>query len=166
MIDDKIICPLHNASFSVENGYPEQGPVLDGLPVFQVEKTFDGKHFVKIPDPLPGSGQVPKAKQDPTNETHMVIVGGGPAGISAAETLRQAKFTGKITILSSEEKLPYDRTILSKNLIGADVDKLAMRSQAHLDEFGISFRGKSTVKAIDAASQEVVLADNSRVKYD
>lgn len=32
-----------------------------------------------------------------------VIIGGGPAGLSAAETLRQSGFEGEITILSAED---------------------------------------------------------------
>ena len=47
---------------------------------------------------------------------HYVIVGGGPAGLSAAESLRQGGFRGRITILTAEDKLPYDRTGMSKAL--------------------------------------------------
>ena len=32
-------------------------------------------------------------KRDPANETHFVILGGGPASLSAAETLRSSGFT-------------------------------------------------------------------------
>lgn len=32
--------------------------------------------------------------RDPLNKTHMVIIGGGAAGLNCAETLRQSKFTG------------------------------------------------------------------------
>jgi NADPH-dependent 2,4-dienoyl-CoA reductase/sulfur reductase-like enzyme len=46
-----------------------------------------------------------------------VIVGGGPAGLNAAETLRQSGFTGKVTILSNEDSLPYDRTLITKALV-------------------------------------------------
>lgn len=49
------------------------------------------------------------------DKRRFVIIGGGPAGLSAAETLRQSGFEGDITIISSEEASPYDRTILSKN---------------------------------------------------
>jgi flavin-dependent dehydrogenase len=40
------------------------------------------------------------AKRDPENKTHFVIIGGGPAGLNAAETLRQSGFTGQISVLS------------------------------------------------------------------
>jgi len=53
-----------------------------------------------------------------------VIIGGGPAGLSAAETLRQAGFEGEITIISKEKHLPYDRTMLSKNVMGVEIDKI------------------------------------------
>jgi NADPH-dependent 2,4-dienoyl-CoA reductase/sulfur reductase-like enzyme len=43
-----------------------------------------------------------------------VIVGGGPAGLNAAETLRQSGFTGQITVICSEDSLPYDRTNITK----------------------------------------------------
>jgi NADPH-dependent glutamate synthase beta subunit-like oxidoreductase len=33
------------------------------------------------------------AKRDPTNETHFAILGGGPASLSAAETLRATGYT-------------------------------------------------------------------------
>jgi NADPH-dependent 2,4-dienoyl-CoA reductase/sulfur reductase-like enzyme len=45
-----------------------------------------------------------------------VIIGGGLAGISAIETLLKSGYGGKITLVSKEQTLPYDRTILSKNI--------------------------------------------------
>ena len=34
---DKIICPLHNAGFSIKTGKPDQGPVFNGLKTFPVD---------------------------------------------------------------------------------------------------------------------------------
>lgn len=31
LFGDKIMCPLHNASFSVTTGYHEEGPIFNGL---------------------------------------------------------------------------------------------------------------------------------------
>jgi len=61
-----------------------------------------------------------------------VIVGAGPAGLSAAETLRHSGFSGKITLVSKEGVLPYDRTMLSKMLLKADPKKLALREMKFL----------------------------------
>jgi len=48
MVDDKVVCPFHNAAFSILTGEPEQAPALDGLPVFEIFEK-DGKFFVKVP---------------------------------------------------------------------------------------------------------------------
>ena len=67
------------------------------------------------------------AKRDPNNKTKFVIIGGGPAGLICAETLRQSDFTGQITVISAEQLLPYDRTLLSKTLPTGDATKLLLR---------------------------------------
>lgn len=48
MIGDKLLCPLHNAGFSVITGEAEQGPVFGGLKTFPVEIKGD-KIRVTIP---------------------------------------------------------------------------------------------------------------------
>ncbi len=94
LFDDKVMCPAHAAAFSVLDGAPENAPGLDGLPTFKIVEN-DGKVYVQIPSAgLPKSNPVPLTKHDPTNLTSYVIVGGGAAGLNAAETLRQSGFTG------------------------------------------------------------------------
>ncbi len=34
MVEDKVLCPWHAASFSLKTGAHEYGPVMDGLEVF------------------------------------------------------------------------------------------------------------------------------------
>lgn len=55
-----------------------------------------------------------------------VIIGGGAAGISAAESLRQGGFEGEIVMITEENYLPYDKTILSKNF-SAPVNNILVR---------------------------------------
>lgn len=94
-------------------------------------------------------------KPDPSDKRNYVIVGGGPSGVSAAETLRQSGYTGRITILSKEAELPYDRTILSKMLFMADAKKLAYRSKEFLDSYGIEIVNSVEVNSVDPAKSTV-----------
>ena len=68
-----------------------------------------------------------------------VIVGGGPSGLSAAEALRQSGFGGKITIISKEKELPYDRTMLTKVVLKSDPSWVTIRSKEFLDKHDIEF---------------------------
>lgn len=124
LFNDKIFCPFHNAAFSVKDGAAEGGPMLNGLERFEITEK-DGQLHIKVNK---AKLNVPKpmdmVKPDPADKRNYVIIGGGPSGLSAAETLRQSGYTGRITILSKEADLPYDRTILSKMLFMADVKKL------------------------------------------
>ncbi len=52
----------------------------------------------------------------PTLE-HVVVVGAGLAGHTAAERLRERGFRGAITVVGDEVHRPYNRTPLSKQLL-------------------------------------------------
>ena len=60
----------------------------------------------------------------------VVIVGGGIAGQAVAERLREYRHTGKVTILSREERAPYDRVRLSALVAGIDPDELRLRPES------------------------------------
>jgi 3-phenylpropionate/trans-cinnamate dioxygenase ferredoxin reductase subunit len=96
----------------------------------------------------------------------MVIVGGGAAGLTAAETLRQCNFTGEIKVISSENVLPYDRSLLSKTLATGDASKFTLRSSDFLDQYNIDFALGTTVTSINKDSKSVGLDNGSTVGYD
>ena len=50
-------------------------------------------------------------------ETGMVIIGGGLAGATAAETLRTEGWQGPVTIVADEPETPYQRPPLSKGFL-------------------------------------------------
>lgn len=55
----------------------------------------------------------------------IVIVGGGLAAARTAEQLRRAGYSGRLTIVSDEVHLPYDRPPLSKEVLRSEVDDVA-----------------------------------------
>lgn len=117
LFDDKVLCPAHAAGFSVVSGEPELAPGLNGIPSFPVHEK-DGKFFVQLPaSGLPKSVPQKLVKRDLSNKQSFVIIGGGAAGLNAAETLRQSGYTGQITVLSNEDVVPYDRTLITKALV-------------------------------------------------
>ena len=133
MFDDKVLCPWHGAGFSVTTGALEYAPATDGLPSYKVIESKDGKWYVSVPKDLKLYQTAPMVKRDPSNMTRMLIIGGGAAGLSCAETLRQCNFTGEIKVISNENVLPYDRVELSKQLASGDLSKFMMRSSDFLD---------------------------------
>ena len=63
--------------------------------------------------------------------SQLLVIGGGIAGLRAAETAREAGFDGRIVLVTDEPLLPYDRPPLSKVVLtGATaVDLTPFRSQ-------------------------------------
>jgi len=165
LFDDKVLCPWHAAGFSVTSGAIELNPGIDGLPIYKITER-DGKHFVTVPKKLEQKQVADMAKRDPSNKTHMVIVGGGAAGLNCAETLRQSNFTGQITVISDEKKLPYDRTLLSKGVFTSNVDKLLLRSSEFLDQYDIEYRLGYNAAKIDRSGKKVILENGGEISYD
>ena len=97
----------------------------------------------------------------------VVIVGGGAAGLAAAETLRSEGYAGALTLLCGEPELPYDRPPLSKQVLtGAwDPDRTRFREAGHYAKLGIRLvRGRAD--ALDAGGRTVYLADGDALGFD
>lgn len=100
--------------------------------------------------------------------SHVVIVGAGHAGGSAAAFLRQYGFEGPITLIGEEPIPPYQRPPLSKAWLKgeADADALALKPESFYAENGVDLRLNSRVDRIDPAAKTVHLADGNSVSYD
>ena len=53
-------------------------------------------------------------KKSADKKKKVLIIGGGPASVACAETLRQKGFQGDVTIVTKDRYIPYDRIKLSK----------------------------------------------------
>ncbi len=166
LVGDKIICPLHNASFSIKTGGDEYGPVFNGLKTFQVERV-DGK--IKVSIPKNGWSSAPEYKElgkdNIDKSKQIVIIGAGSAGLSAAETLRKTGYKGYIYLVTKEADLPYDRTLLSKYL-DASKPPSAIRNQQSLENNGIIVVKEANVTGIDYEAKNVNIEGKESLKYD
>ncbi|WP_264044642.1 NAD(P)/FAD-dependent oxidoreductase [Mycobacterium paraffinicum] len=96
----------------------------------------------------------------------IVIVGGGLAAARTAEQLRRSEYTGRVTIISDEVHVPYDRPPLSKEVLRKEVDDVALKPREWYDENDITLRLGAAATGLDTAAQTVTLADGSVIGYD
>ena len=97
----------------------------------------------------------------------IVIVGGGAAGLAAAETLRHEGFRGSLTMVCDEPELPYDRPPLSKQVLtGAwEPERTRFREAEHYAELGVRLvNGRAD--ALDAGGRTVYLTDGYALPFD
>ncbi|WP_210419609.1 NAD(P)/FAD-dependent oxidoreductase [Mycolicibacterium sp. ELW1] len=102
-----------------------------------------------------------------TTAAGVVVVGASAAGLSVAETLRHDGFREPITLVGEEDRLPYDRPPLSKELLSGtwSEDSLDLRDSAAITALGLDVRLGVRAEAVDTASRAVTLSDGSRVGY-
>lgn len=106
-------------------------------------------------------------RDDLANEMRVVIVGGGQAGGWAARTLRDAGFSGRITLLAEEPFPPYDRPPLSKDFLrGGDPGELFLLAQADWQRANVEVRCSTAALGLDRARRVVFLSDGSELEYD
>ncbi|HHP7231997.1 MAG TPA: FAD-dependent oxidoreductase [Xenococcaceae cyanobacterium] len=165
---ERIVCPWHNACFNAIAGQQEEPPGLDSLATFSTRVEGD-RVLVKLPENLPQHRTLAMGKYAPdVDRRTLVILGAGAAGTAAVEVLRQKGFQGKVILVSAETKLPYDRTVLSKNYLQgkAEADSLPLRSCEFYDQHDIELYFGKTVTEVDAPNRSLTFADGSRLEYD
>ena len=125
--------------------------------------------IVSVPE-NPSAQRTPAMVQyDPTvDERTFVILGAGAAGAHAAETLRVAGYQGRVVMVTQDDRLPYDRTWLSKDYFTGKVSKeqMPLRSPAFYQAHQIeTLLNKQAVK-VDAIAKRLTFADGDTLTYD
>jgi NADPH-dependent 2,4-dienoyl-CoA reductase/sulfur reductase-like enzyme len=93
---------------------------------------------------------------------HLVVVGASLAGLRAVESARRSGFGGAITLVGSEEHLPYDRPPLSKEFLTAAEPPHAptLREESALrDDLDVDLRLATTATALDPEDRILWLGD-------
>lgn len=100
------------------------------------------------------------------SQQQFVIVGGGLAGVTAAEQLRESGFAGKILLLGDEVHGPYNRPPLSKEyMTGTDGrDSVQLHPDAWYLEHNIDLVTGQTATAL--GDHTVALASGEQVPFD
>ncbi|RME36023.1 MAG: NAD(P)/FAD-dependent oxidoreductase [Gammaproteobacteria bacterium] len=97
-----------------------------------------------------------------------LIIGAGPAGVIAAEHLRETDPQAGILLIGDEPEPPYSRMALPYYLTG-NIDERGThlrKSADHFDRLGIELRTGTRVTAIEPADKHVRLEDGREEAYD
>jgi len=104
---------------------------------------------------------------EPPCQPRIVVVGGGVASATAITGLRAAGFDGRITLVSAENTVPYERPPLSKEFLrGADGGGTTVPDAAWYAEQQIELRLGVRADRLDLAARTVALSDGSAIGYD
>ncbi len=160
LVDDTVRCPWHHACFGLRTGEAVRASALDPIACWRVERQGD---IVYVREKLSPS-RVRPAPASPEAPPSVVIVGGGAAGLAAADMLRRQMYDGPITMISADDSPPSDRPNLSKDYLAgtAQEDWIPLRPAEFYTDNRIELMLGSPVSSIDVGRREVQLANGSR----
>lgn len=100
-------------------------------------------------------------------DERFLIIGGGAAGLSGAEAIRERNATASVIMAGDEEMTAYSRPMLTKSMRGGNNrEQLLIHDEAWYKEKGIvTLTGKRAV-ALDPIKKEVAFEDGSCLSYD
>jgi NADPH-dependent 2,4-dienoyl-CoA reductase/sulfur reductase-like enzyme/nitrite reductase/ring-hydroxylating ferredoxin subunit len=171
IVGDTLRCPLHHACFSLRTGEALRAPALDPIACWRVERIGDTvfvreKSSTAAADASKALGAV---KGRSARELHkVVIVGGGAAGLSAADALRRRGYDGALTMISADDSPPCDRPNLSKDFLAgtAPPEWIPLRPAEFYAERNIDLVLESRVSAVDIARRRVEIESGRQVEFD
>jgi NADPH-dependent 2,4-dienoyl-CoA reductase/sulfur reductase-like enzyme/nitrite reductase/ring-hydroxylating ferredoxin subunit len=163
----RLICPWHKSCFAASDGAVLEPPSLDSLQSYFLEvsedeiridldRTTQKKHG-------PNHGKV-----NSRSNQIFAILGSGAAAAAAARELRALGFAGRLVMISREQRLPYDRTLLSKMYLSgqADSSQLPLRPETLLADCQVDFM-VAEIDCVDAEKQTISFKNGiPTLRYD
>jgi apoptosis-inducing factor 3 len=165
-VADTVRCPLHHACFSLRTGAALRAPALDPIACWRVER-IGNKVFARerLPEPSAGTAPARATKSAPASVT---IIGGGAAGLAAADALRREGYAAPITMISADDSAPYDRPNLSKDfLMGtAPAEWMPLRAAEYYAERKIELLLGTRVASLDIQQRSLQLDQGGNRDFD
>jgi NADPH-dependent 2,4-dienoyl-CoA reductase/sulfur reductase-like enzyme len=96
-----------------------------------------------------------------------VILGAGPAGVTAAETIRQVDKAGAITLIGGEPEPPYSRMAIPYLLAGdiAERGTYLRQDDTHYPQHAITYK-TGRAGGIDTAGKKLFMSGGETLSYD
>jgi 3-phenylpropionate/trans-cinnamate dioxygenase ferredoxin reductase subunit len=101
-----------------------------------------------------------------SDEFELLVIGGGPAGLSAARAYRGAEGRGPVAIVTDEHRMPYNRPPLTKELLRGESseEELPIEAEAWLQEHEVSLvSGRAVI--LDPGRRTVSLSGGRELRY-
>jgi 3-phenylpropionate/trans-cinnamate dioxygenase ferredoxin reductase component len=92
---------------------------------------------------------------------HVVVAGGGLAGLRTIEELRRMGYGGRVTLIGAEPRLPYDRPPLSKKLMIGALDDTTLRTELDSLEVDVRLAERAT-----GLGDGVLATDRAEIGFD
>jgi apoptosis-inducing factor 3 len=167
LVDDTVRCPMHHACFSLRTGEALRAPALDPIACWRVERVGDTV-YAREKQAEPGRGTRAASATVREALASVVIVGGGAAGLAAADMLRREGYDGALTMLSADDTAPNDRPNLSKDFLAgtAGEDWIPLRSPEYYTDRRIDVILDARVSSLDLRQRRVALENGKTHAFD
>ncbi|XP_067102229.1 apoptosis inducing factor mitochondria associated 4 isoform X1 [Osmerus mordax] len=166
LIGDRVRCPFHGACFNVKTGDIEDYPGLDCLPSYKV-KVEDGMVYVSINKKSMSltkrvremNGRVPGVSHT------TLLIGGGPASLVCAETLRQNHYEGRVIMATKDTLPPYDKPKISKAM-NLESNDILLRQTEFFQQHDIELWTQKEAVFVNTEENTVKFSDGTLQHYD
>ena len=167
VVGDTLRCPLHHACFNLRTGEALRAPALDPIPRWRVERIGD-KVFVREKLAEPERKHLRGSAAGQSLPASIVIIGGGAAGLGAADMLRREGYDGPLTMISADDWPPYDRPNLSKDFLAGNApdEWMRLRLPGFYREQNIDLVLNSRVSALDIPQRRVQLENGQTYGFE
>lgn len=152
---NRVVCPWHHGSFDSRDGTLLEPVAMRGLT--QYELIDEGDSLI-----VNTAAKIDKrVANDKLTDTHTIIVGGGGAGFMTANQLRHTGYGGKITLISKDDKAPYNRPLLSKAFLAGKMEEkyLMLGGSEWASKNNIELRLNQTVSEVLPNERTIVMKD-------